>query len=153
MTVLLTEAASPLGRALAAQLGPDVRLTDRPGAADDSMTASTFGPDDATDALVEGVDVLVHLTGAASTATGGVTDTEWVDACIRVGRLLPFPTPHLPPAPDSSSDAGHVQPAPRRVARRRAEGGARDHPRRLPPLPRRLGLPRVTLSGVSPCPR
>ena len=39
MTVLLTEAASPLGRALAAQLGPDVRLTDRPGAADDSMIA------------------------------------------------------------------------------------------------------------------
>ena len=92
MTVLLTEAASPLGRALAAQLGPDVRLTDRPGAADDStMTASTFGPDDATDALVEGVDVLVHLTGAASTAED-VTDTEWVDACIRVGRLLPFPS-------------------------------------------------------------
>ena len=97
MTVLLTEAASPLGRALTAQLGPDVRLTDRPGAADDSMTASTFGPDDATDALVEGVDVLVHLTGAASTAED-VTDTEWVDACIRVGRLLPFPPePSTPP--------------------------------------------------------
>ena len=96
MTVLLTEAASPLGRALAAQLGPDVRLTDRPGAADDStMTASTFGPDDATDALVEGVDVLVHLTGAASTATDVTTDTEWVDACIRVGRLsrILFPSP------------------------------------------------------------
>ena len=90
MTVLLTEAASPLGRALAAQLGPDVRLTDRPGAADDSMTASTFGPDDATDALVEGVDVLVHLTGAAATAED-VTETEWVDACIRVGRLLSPP--------------------------------------------------------------
>ena len=103
MTVLLTEATSPLGRALAAQLGPDVRLTDRPGAADDSIiTASTFGPDDATDALVEGVDVLVHLTGAASTATGGVTDTEWVDACIRVGRLSlspsPLPPGHSPPA-------------------------------------------------------
>ena len=94
MPVLLTEAASPLGRALAAQLGPDVRLTDRPGAADGSMTASTFGPDDATDALVEGVDVLVHLTGAASTAED-VTDTEWVDACIRVGRLLSLsPAPH-----------------------------------------------------------
>ena len=92
MAVLLTEAASPLGRALAAQLGPDVRLTDRPGAAEDSMIVSSFLPDDATDALVEGVDVLVHLTGAASTAED-VTDTEWVDACIRVGRLLPFPSP------------------------------------------------------------
>ena len=100
MAVLLTEAASPLGRALAAQLGPDVRLTDRPGVADNStVIESTFGPDDATDALVEGVDVLVHLTGAASSTATGVTDTEWVDACIRVGRLSLSPSPRPPLAP------------------------------------------------------
>lgn len=85
MTVLLTEAGSPLGLALAAQLGSDVRLTDRPDAAQKaaSSTLCSFLPDEATDALVEGVDTLVHLTDAVARSCTDVTDTTWLDGCIR----------------------------------------------------------------------
>ena len=121
MTVLLTEAGSPLGRALAHQLGGNVRLTDRPGvsAAPGSIPCS-FLPDQATDELVEGIDVLIHLTDAAAHSCTGVTDTAWLDAsvrdtfnllraasragvtkCILVSTLdlfLPYPTDVNPPA-------------------------------------------------------
>eukprot|EP01043_Picozoa_sp_COSAG02_P089968 COSAG02_NODE_26880_length_622_cov_0.527725_1_plen_80_part_01 len=80
MTVLLTEAGSALGLALARKLGDDVRLTDRPDApvtADSSISCS-FQPDQSTDALVEGIDTLVHLTGGIAHSCTDVTDTTWL---------------------------------------------------------------------------
>ena len=85
MTVLLTEAGSALGLALARQLGDDVRLTDRPEApvkADSSIWCS-FLPDESTDALVEGIDTLVHLTSDIAHTCTDVTDTTWLDGCVR----------------------------------------------------------------------
>ncbi len=85
MTVLITEAGSALGHALARQLGDDVRLTDRPDAPvkADSSISSSFQPDQSTDALVEGIDTLVHLTSGIAHSCTDVTDTTWLDGCVR----------------------------------------------------------------------
>ena len=69
MRVLVTEAGGALGQALAKQLGAtggiSVRLTDRPGAEVPTAVEAgdfhrcTFLPDEGTDALVAGVDMMV----------------------------------------------------------------------------------------------
>ena len=64
MRVLITGAASPLGQAIAARLRTDyqVRLTDREEISTDlEFVRSDLGHDEATDALVQGVDAIVHL--------------------------------------------------------------------------------------------
>ena len=92
MRVRVTEAGGALGQALAKQLGAtggiSVRLTDRPGAEVPTAVEAgdfhrcTFLPDEGTDALVAGVDIICHLV-ERSCAGQGADDTAWLDACTR----------------------------------------------------------------------
>ena len=64
MRVLITGAASPLAIAIADSLRTDhqVSLTDREEISTDlEFVRSSLGHDEATDALVQGVDAIVHL--------------------------------------------------------------------------------------------
>ena len=87
MTVLLTEAGSALGVALAHRLGDDVRLTDRPEApvkADSSIPCS-FLPDESTDALVEGDFIILNpLPDYVNGVVGG--RPQWL---LRPHDLIP----------------------------------------------------------------
>ena len=67
MRVLITGAASPLAMAIADSLRTDhqVRLTDREEISTDlEFVRSDLGHDEATDALVQGIDAIVHLVHA-----------------------------------------------------------------------------------------
>jgi nucleoside-diphosphate-sugar epimerase len=73
--VLLTGAGSATGSAVQSHLkaaGLRVRCTD----------AATFLPDESTAKLVEGIEILVHLTSHCRTSTGP-TDTAWLDNAVR----------------------------------------------------------------------
>jgi len=79
MRVLITGAASPLGQAIAARLRTDyqVRLTDREEVSTDlEFVRSDLGHDEATDALVQGVDAIVHLAYAPRPNDG---ENDWLD--------------------------------------------------------------------------
>ena len=79
MRVLITGAASPLGQAIAARLRTDyqVRLTDREEISTDlEFVRSDLGHDEATDALVQGVDAIVHLAYAPRPNDG---ENDWLD--------------------------------------------------------------------------
>ena len=101
--VLVTEAGSALGQAIAAQLAEhgeiSVTLTDRTGAPAPGVGAAAgihrcdFLPDEATEALVAGVDVVVHLVGHA---TGGLVDPP------------PPPWAAPPPRPPAAPLAPHT---------------------------------------------
>ena len=79
MRVLITSAASPLAIAIAASLRSDhqVSLTDREEISTDlEFVRSSLGHDEATDALVQGVDAIVHLAYAPRPNDG---ENEWLD--------------------------------------------------------------------------
>lgn len=79
MHVLITNAATSLGQALAAGLGDahQLRLTDpEPGAG----IQCDLGHGPATDALVSGIDAIVHLACAPRTGDG---QTTWLDRNTR----------------------------------------------------------------------
>ncbi|NKB66990.1 MAG: NAD-dependent epimerase/dehydratase family protein [Candidatus Latescibacteria bacterium] len=83
MNVLLTGAASPLGGALAAHLtaAHRLRLTDRhPSVGTKEWLQSDLDHDDSTDALVAGIDAVVHLPGPGP---GEHTADRWLDTCCR----------------------------------------------------------------------
>lgn len=79
MRVLITGAASPLATAIADSLRTDhqVRLTDKKEISTDlEFVRSDIGHDEATDALVQGVDAIVHLTHTPHPNDG---QNEWLD--------------------------------------------------------------------------
>jgi len=79
MRVLITGAASPLAMAIADSLRTDhqVRLTDREEISTDlEFVRSDLGHDEATDALVQGIDAIVHLVHAPRPNDG---ENEWLD--------------------------------------------------------------------------
>lgn len=83
MKVLITGAASSLGQALAAGLraGYQLRLTDSASLETDlEFVASDLGHDERTDALVEGIDAIVHLAYAPRE---GDAENDWLDANSR----------------------------------------------------------------------
>ena len=79
MRVLITGAASPLAIAIADSLRTDhqVSLTDREEISTDlKFVRSDLGHDEATDALVQGIDAIVHLAYAPRPNDG---ENEWLD--------------------------------------------------------------------------
>ncbi len=83
MRVLITGAASPLGQAMAAGLRAhhQLRLTDNVSLDTElEFVASSLGHDESTDALVEGIDAIVHLAYAPRE---GDAENEWLDANSR----------------------------------------------------------------------
>ncbi len=79
MRILITGAASPLAIAIADSLRTDhqVRLTDREEISTDlEFVRSDLGHDEATDALVQGIDAIVHLAHAPRPNDG---ENEWLD--------------------------------------------------------------------------
>ncbi len=83
MNVLLTSAASTLGRALAAGLGDGhrLRLSDRlPVDTDLEFALSDLDHGDATDQLVAGIETIVHLPNPPA---GAKSAADWIDAATR----------------------------------------------------------------------
>ena len=83
MRVLITGAASPLARAIAESLRTNhqVSLTDREEISTDlEFVRSDLGHDEATDALMQGIDAIVHLAYAPRPNDG---ENEWLDANTR----------------------------------------------------------------------
>lgn len=79
MRLLITGASTPLGRALTARLHPghDLRLSDSEAIGDDiEFVACDLGHEEPTDALVEGVDALIHIPRAIETGDGAVIDAH-----------------------------------------------------------------------------
>ncbi len=83
MNLLITNAASQLGQALADGLKEsyNLRLTDKdPLNTDLEFIQSELGHDEATDALVKNIDTIVHLAYAPRDDD---SQTEWLDANTR----------------------------------------------------------------------
>ncbi|MEW6752472.1 MAG: NAD(P)-dependent oxidoreductase [Candidatus Latescibacterota bacterium] len=83
MHLLITGGAKPLGRHLAAGLRPPhrVRLTDwQPDGGDAELVACDLGHDEATDRLVEDVDVVLHTVFRPRRQD---CPTAWIDANTR----------------------------------------------------------------------
>ena len=83
MNVLLTGAASTLGRALAAGLGDglQLRLSDRlPVDTDLEFALSNLDHGEDTDKLVVGIETIVHLPNPPAGATSAA---DWIDAATR----------------------------------------------------------------------
>jgi uronate dehydrogenase len=84
VNVLLTGAASPLGRAVAPVLKKQrhrIRLTDRKRLRSDlPFTQSQLGHGPSTDKLVDGIKAIVHIPGPADPSADAAT---WIDACTR----------------------------------------------------------------------
>jgi len=83
MRVLITGAASPLAKAIADSLCTDhqVSLTDKEQISTDlEFVRSDLGHDEATDALVQGIDAIVHLAYAPRPNDG---ENEWLDVNSR----------------------------------------------------------------------
>ena len=83
MRVLVTGAASSLGKAIATELSAShhVRLTDKdPFDTELEFVQSDLGHDESTDALVHDIDVLVHLP---YTPRPGDGQNEWLDVNSR----------------------------------------------------------------------
>ena len=81
MNALITGAAGSLGQALAAGLRTShrLRLTARASLDTDlDFVRSDLGHDEATDALVAGIDVVIHQPEPAAD-----TAADWLDACTR----------------------------------------------------------------------
>lgn len=79
MRLLITGASTPLGRALAARLHPghDLRLSDSEATGGDiEFVACDLGHEGPTDALVEGVDALIHIPRAAQAGDGAAIDAH-----------------------------------------------------------------------------
>lgn len=84
MTVLITGAASDLGRAVTTQLRrrrQRLRLTDRRRLRTDlDFTQSQLGHSRQTDALVAGIKAIVHIPGPGGTQASAA---DWIDTCTR----------------------------------------------------------------------
>lgn len=83
MNLLITSAATPLGQALAAGLKEDhhLRLTDKdPLNTELEFIQHQLGHDESTDALVQDIDTIVHLTYAPR---DNDSPTEWLDINTR----------------------------------------------------------------------
>ncbi|MFT5089851.1 MAG: nucleoside-diphosphate-sugar epimerase [Candidatus Latescibacterota bacterium] len=83
MNLLITGAATSLGKALASSLKDQhtLRLTDKgPLDTDLDFTQSQLGHDESTDELVKGIDAIVHL---AYSPRDGDDETEFLDANSR----------------------------------------------------------------------
>ena len=83
MNILITGAATPLGKHLAAGLrvGHQLRLTDRtPIDTDLEFVPSELGHDESTDRLVEGVETIIHQAYLPREGDGA---SDWLDASTR----------------------------------------------------------------------
>jgi hypothetical protein len=82
--ILVTGAASKLGRSVAAELRRQrhrLRLTDRKRMrAERDFVQSQLGHTRSTDSLVAGMKAIVHIPGPART---DADEAEWIDACTR----------------------------------------------------------------------
>lgn len=84
MNILITGAATPLGKHLAAGLraGHQLRLTDHaPVDTDLEFVPSELGHDESTDRLVEGVETIIHQAYLPCGGDDGTSD--WLDANTR----------------------------------------------------------------------
>lgn len=83
MNLLITSAATPLGKALSSSLRErhSLRLTDKDVLDTDlDFVQCQLGHDESTDALVKDIDAIVHL---AYSPRDGDGETEWLDANSR----------------------------------------------------------------------